>query len=385
MGPLSHRRRRTLGPKLELALLAGATGFIVSCGSLGDAGTGEASTAWSVSPTPVLDVGELDGHPHYIFSRIGAVEILPGGRIAVADADAMTIRVYSADGLLQAEMGAPGEGPGEFQSIVALELLPPDTILAYDSSLLRITKLGMDGSVHATVQIQADGGYPEVYAGRSSSGDHVIAWIRVEAFDDSVLSPDLMEVGRFGPDGALLGVMTTMPGMRRFRGPVPFSPHFAASMIGDRLYMTDGMSGRIRVVDLAGGPESATRVALEPPDLGEAWRRLEATLAEADQSERLDGVRETAPDSIPVFSDMLADDEGHLWLKRYDAATDSHLIGRPRNGGTWVVADPDGSIRAEVAVPPDFRLVTVRDGLLAGIARDSLGVESVRMYRLVRD
>lgn len=368
----------------EVVLLIGSVAFLSSCIPGGDQTSAEQWETWSVAESPALDVGELEGDADYIFSRISAIELLPEGRVAVADGGALAIRVYGADGLLDAEFGARGQGPGEFESLHTIDFLPPDTILAYDSRAARITKFGTDGTLRATVEVQADRGAPEVYAGQTSSGDHIIAWIRFGRYDPSALTPDLMDVGRFDSDGGLLGVLTTRPGMRRLRGPVPFSPHFVASMIGDSLVMTDGMAGAVQIVELPQGAEFTMRMALAPPSLDEAWQQLEAALPDPERVEQLHEARETAPDSIPVFSDLLTDDQGNVWLKLYEPATDSHLIGRQRNGGAWVVARPDGSIVAEVSMPRDVQLMDVSGAFLVGVARDALGVESVRVYELLR-
>lgn len=369
---------------LRLFLL-GVPVFLGSCTLAEDQSSNEGWATWSVAEPPQIEVGEVEGDPDYIFSRVAAVRLLPAGRIAVADGGAMQIRVYGAEGRLEAEFGARGEGPGEFQSLRTIEFLPPDTILAYDSRATRITKFGTGGTLFSTVQVQPQGGIPEIYVGQTSAGDHVIAWIRFGESDPSVLTPDLMDVGSFDSEGRFIGHLTTMPGMRRLNGPVPFSPHFAASTTGNAVVMSDGMSGTVRLVELRRAGETTIQIPLAPPNLDEAWQELERALQTSEQIEHLRMARESAPDSVPVFSDLLTDDEGHLWLKKYQPATDSHLIGRPRNGGHWIRARLDGSIAAEVVLPSDFQLLDVRDGRLAGVARDALGVESVRVYELVRE
>jgi len=90
-------------------------------------------------------------------------------------------------------------------------------------------------------------------------------------------------------------------------------------------------------------------------------------------------------DSIPAFSELLKDDAGHLWLKRYDARTDSHWVRRKRTGGAWLVVGTDGRVIARTMVPDGFRLMAVRGERLAGVAVDRLGVERVQVYALDRD
>ena len=69
-------------------------------------------------------------------------------------------------------------------------------------------------------------------------------------------------------------------------------------------------------------------------------------------------------------------------LKRYDPATDSHWMLRQRTGGAWLVGTTGGEVLAHVSVPDAFRLMSISGQALAGVVRDSLGVERVSVLRL---
>jgi hypothetical protein len=156
-------------------------------------------------------------------------------------------------------------------------------------------------------------------------------------------------------------------------------------MVGDTLFFSDGLGGRVRAVrPVAGGtrtfavelrqwsPEDAT-VVLEPL-LDSVRARQFPALMEAPASE-----------AVPTVSDMLADSESLLWLKVYDPATDSHAIGRPRTGGEWIVVRTDGTMLARVALPDGFLPMEIGRDRIAGVSRDEYGVERAVVYRLSRD
>jgi hypothetical protein len=211
-----------------------------------------------------------------------------------------------------------------------------------------------------------------------------MAWIAFGAGrDPDIVTPDAMQIGRFNQDGTLETLLGTSTGMRRRRTPVPFSPHFLAVMFQGELFFTDGMHGIVRGFDAQGDSLQSFQVPVERWRLDEAWLRLEAKIRDEEAVQALQEIK-AAPgtDSIPDFSEMLVDDMGRLWLKRYDPATDSHLLNRPRLGGEWLVVER-GRVLATIPVPPTFRPVDVRGNRVAGISRDELGVERVEVFDLL--
>ncbi|MEX2466240.1 MAG: hypothetical protein WD995_04985, partial [Gemmatimonadota bacterium] len=134
-----------------------------------------ASPSWTVAGTPTLQIGEQDGDARYLFDRITAVRLLPGGGVVVADRGRAAVSVYGGEGTHVATMGREGQGPGEFEWISYLGVLAPDTILVYDSSLYRATRFLLDGTFVDSRPIRPEGGAPEVYVGTYANGDAAVA------------------------------------------------------------------------------------------------------------------------------------------------------------------------------------------------------------------
>jgi hypothetical protein len=334
---------------------------------------------------PRVSIGLVDGEAAYVLSGIRDVRLLPDGQVVVADGGSQTVRIYSDEGRFQDQMGGRGEGPGEFTYLAYLSVAAPDTIMAYDALALRLTRFRATGEFLSTQQFHVDTGNPERYIGTYSDGRHAMAWIDLGTRrDPGVVTPDAMQIGRFHQNGTLEALLGTSPGMRRLGSPVPFSPHFLAAMFQGELFFTDGMGGVVRGFNAQGDSLPSFQVPVERWSLDEAWRRLEDRLPDEEAVQALREIKATpGTDSIPDFSEMLVDDAGRLWLKRYDPATDSHRLTRPRRGGEWLVVERSGRVLATVPIPSTLRPVDIRGNRVAGIARDDLGVERVEVFDLL--
>lgn len=362
-----------LTPLAALALVAG-------CGE--QAPTDEAASGperWQVDPTPVLSVGELEGEDPYLLSGVAGAALLDDGGIVVGDRASGTLRVFDARGRFIREMGGVGEGPGEFGYLSFLAL-NGDTLTVYDSSLTRLTRFTLDGRLVSTTPFQGLSA-PDQYVARLDHGGHVGLWLTPVPIQGGSLQVDEANLGRFTPDGELVSTLMTLPGMRRLGSPLPLSPHVLAGILGDTLFVTDGVGSALRAVTLDGDSSFVVETTVPAPDAAEALARLRDALPEG-WAERLAEVEDRPEmDTVPTFSDLLVRD-GRLWLKRYDAASDSHWLGRRRTGGEWVGVASDGTAEALLRVPDDLRLLDVRGDRIVGVARDSLDVERVQVHRV---
>lgn len=114
----------------------------------------QAGTEWSVDSLPAIVVGVQEGDSQYELHDVAAAVKLPAGEIVVADRGRLELLVFSEDGQFVQSLGSPGEGPGEFASISALQLVPPDTLLVFDSDLQRASLFTLNEGILRTVQIR---------------------------------------------------------------------------------------------------------------------------------------------------------------------------------------------------------------------------------------
>ncbi len=79
-------------------------------------------------------------------------------------------------------------------------------------------------------------------------------------------------------------------------------------------------------------------------------------------------------DRYPAFQEMLVDDAGNLWVKRYP-----RLASGVR---WWLVFDPDGEFICQATLPDDFVPSEFGTGYVLGLNRDEVGVERVLQYAI---
>ena len=80
---------------------------------------------WSISSQPLVSIGEVEGAPEYLLNRVAHARRLSDGRILVTMGP--DIRFYDRQGKYLSKAG--GRGPGEFQYIQDVLVLPGDTLL----------------------------------------------------------------------------------------------------------------------------------------------------------------------------------------------------------------------------------------------------------------
>lgn len=367
-----------------------AVGLPLGCGP----GTGErALEQWTVSTEPSTSIGAIDGDSAYLFQRIAGARFMADGRVVVADGGLSVIRVFDADGRFVLQAGGSGDGPGEFQGLRDLWIRPPDTIGVWDTMSRRLTYFGGDGGVARTVRLEvpgdAEAGNLDFVAGALDDGSVAVAALALAAGGEP--GPDRVWVERFGADGGHLGRLVESTGLVRARlsgggsAPIAFSPYAHFATDGSTLYHTNGYGPAVTA--WSGAEARTIMFPTVEHDLERAWSTLEAELRRRDSEFFLSAIATAPrPDSIPSLGGLLVDDAGRLWAKRYDPATDALWLGGGARsaGGSWWVADAEGTIMARAEVPAGFAPVQVEGDRVLGISVDDLGVERVEVRALSR-
>ena len=116
--------------------------------------------------------------------------------------------------------------------------------------------------------------------------------------------------------------------------------------------------------------EHRMQVRMHRPDLSDA-RIAEITRSDMAAYHAIIGR------PLPLFGSPFADAEGRVWLPSYKPGSARHSM------APYTVVAPDGEWLGTVEAPPGFRMLDVAGGLVLGVARDEMDVESVVMYELV--
>ncbi len=354
------------------------------------------------SDQPSTDVPEWSFRPVALvqpeqppFGRVADLELREDGSLFVLDAISRTIRVFGPDGVEVREFGRRGQGPGEFEQPAKLLWGPEGNLWVLDLRNGRLTSFSPDGDLRGTHRpVDLPILFPFAVG---FSGPDTLRWVGITSPDPANPAAAWVEteiaVGAFSPVGQMSLPFVEWPLLFQHRDdetslvlPVPYSgePLFAFDPQGRLWYNYSGESSLSRWstsggIQLTFGPELAptpvTAVdreeALAREDFAEVRDRLGAA-----------GVSELAgliPENKPYYAAFFFDDEGSLWVMH------SEMLVADPEGRRVDVYDMDGTSRATattaLAAAPGPR---VRNGLMAGVVRDDVGVESVAVFQVVR-
>src|SRR3990172_5678930 len=94
----------------------------------------DSAPAWLLSDAPIVILGGDSVDATMDLSTTAAATMLGSGRSAVSTTNPAEILLFDANGRREARLGAPGDGPGEFQTVSQLLHFGPDTLFAFDAS-----------------------------------------------------------------------------------------------------------------------------------------------------------------------------------------------------------------------------------------------------------
>ncbi len=355
--------------------------------------------AWTVGAEPFLTLGVVVGPEVEQFSRVAAVVRRSDGAVLVADGGSQEIRAFGADGALLWRAGGEGEGPGEFQGLAGLHLLPGDSLAVSDTRHRRVTVLDPDGGLVRTYRPEPrPGAAMAAPVGRLSDTEWIYTGgASFSAGDGAGGSTERAPVGyyRAGPDGTWIDSLTTLQSREMFVQRdggsiavwgVPFGRESLTATGAGRVVWGESeraewhlrhADGRRWIVRLDATPELVTdgdwaraveeRVPADPDVDPDARRRALDAYAEM-----------TRPAAWPFFDNLEIDPAGHLWVQQYRAPW--------ADGGTrvWWVFDSEGVYLGAVVFPGTLDVHQIGDDTVVGVVTDELGVERVQVHRLRR-
>jgi hypothetical protein len=329
-----------------------------------------------------------------LFQAVRFGRFFPDGRVVLADAGNLFLRVYGADGKRLADMGNPGAGPGEFRAIHGVWVTSESKIGVWDGQIRRFTLFESDGSIVATHPARArdpSRATVEAFLGAFDDGSVLLASLRMEGrARPAEALPERWFLGRFSHEGELIGVAGELEGMwRTTHGPLPFSPVPQVVVLKDSIWTSTGFDDRIAVRNSEGQvirrvdlPWTATPSADPRQALEERLRQDDKSLFLIifDESEGITG--------YPYVAGIIVDDRGHLWIKEYDPLIDSLWLKRNAlaiaPGGTWRILRSDGAWLAAVRMPDNLIPLDIRGSSLLAVELDAMDVERVVIRRIMR-
>ena len=353
-----------------------------------------AAQAWTLSPTPSLQIGRPEGTPEYQFYRVAGALRLADGSIVVADAESAEIRLFDGSGKFLKSTGGRGEAPGEYRQITAMGRGPADSIWVYDFGLRRFTVLTRDCEAVRTVSV---GGTLSAVAavGRLPDGSFLVkeGWsAAVNENQRQGLVRDPVAVVRMQSDGSDHDTVTTVAGREVFIGTengraVMSSPLFArnssAAIRGDAVFVGDQTTLEVSLYSGEGRVERVFRVLGVDLGLTSATvaRHKEELLAREPAERRVMLRRHydamTTPPSRPAYGDLVVDAEGNLWTGEY--------VRYPMVPEVWTVFSAAGELLGDVRLPQGFGVLDIGSDWILGVGRDEMDIEYMQLYGIEKE
>jgi hypothetical protein len=358
-------------------------------------------------------IGVEAGPDEYLLGQVGSLAA-HDGRIYVLDRQVPILRVYDREGTWLADIGGPGNGPGEMESPTSVRVNPVDgTIYVRDGRQGRLNVYSADGDPIDTWPIRS-GFMTSRQLVVTEVGDlYTYSWLIDDEATDFTDRPNIMarlEAEGLTDDYLLVPDCTVEGWDIEFRdenswisNTIPFAPtgEWIMSPLG---VMIAGVSDDYRF-DIHHPDGTITRIEREwepvPVEAGERqWYRARAT---ANMRSMAPGWawsnRRDVPTVKPPFDGFIADPDGRVWVIRQgpgieveDADPDpedrTEFYSDPRWLETWFVDvfDLEGRFLGEVDLPEGFRTYPepfIRGSTVIAHSMGDDGVPTVKRYRLV--
>jgi hypothetical protein len=358
---------------------------------------------WRLGQTPLVRIGGVGKGEDEEFVEISDAAFLTDGRVLVADGRTGLVRLFGEDGGFLGQLGARGQGPGEFQSPSSILLAPGDSIWIWDRILWQMSLFSPDGEFLRSERYDptASGLYPvrEMWpesvrlGGKGSRLIRMVSKSAAKAPNGDDLPLVGLAVHRFG--ASKLDLMKLLPREKQTEveapwGPQTLTPPLAA---GPRITLDReehrtcfGHQARPELLCLdSGGNSVGLRWSFQPrpvwqddPDV-DRWRdeTMEAYSAKVSERDLQTMISDVpTPRFYPAFRDLIFDELGYLWVGLGPSS-------REPFDSEYVIIGRGLHLEGRLTVPT-MTIVEIGASHILGIRQDSLGVDEVVAFSLRR-
>ena len=349
-------------------------------------------TRWTVDSLPSLTIGVEEGDPQREFFRLTDARLLSDGRIVAANGSSNELRFFTGQGEYLCTSGRQGAGPGEFERLAWLQLLPHDTLLVYSSGgggrlsvfspvgnfvrIITVPRAGNDlftsplGMLPSgALLVRSVRGYR---AGVVPSGTYRDSALLSVRRGDSTIAT-------IGPLPSMESVVVATANSMSVTGLV-FGRYLVTGFAPDGFFVGTNERYELSRYDTLGRLTGSIRLDRPPtPVTASAIAEVEsarlASASNANERTRSEAFFEQMqfPTTMPAYGRVLVDSEGNIWVARYSIIPPS---------GVWDVFDADGQLLGELQLPPRFHPRQITGSWLIGTSRDELDVERVHVHAL---
>jgi hypothetical protein len=349
----------------------------------------------------------MDGDDPYMFDRVVGVVRFEDGMVVVGNSGDGTLRYFDSTGTHLYSAGGTGEGPAEFTNIFSFGRLGGDGVDAHQYAQLPSKLFDRQGNLLRAIR-PPNVGFAASPLGAFDDGSLlIVTWpqgrtVRGDVYLDSA------QYIRTSLDFATADTVALLPAVRfvaiqltiaRQGYPQQYGPLARTVMNETHWYFGWPEDYEVRQLDKDGTLRRIMRRTWEPIPVtsddvqryrDEAINRGTGGGGEVppqiltQQQTILDAM--VYPEHHPAFDRIAIDRMGNLWVERNDpanprGATYRSVRDRP---AIWDVFDPDGVWLGPVELPARFWVWEFGDGYVAGVSKDDVDVERVRVYELVK-
>ena len=320
-----------------------------------------------------------------VFGRISALAVGDAGSIAVGDAQATRISVFSQDGTLRSTMGGPGAGPGEFNDVSDLYFGEGDSLYVYDNfyserltvyepdqyRLAYTVRIQRTDSAHA---LELLGVTRESFVFRYGLSRATLTEDerrfsvvrRVNWAGATVADPVLMV------ESAEIAVTVRANVMRAEN--MPFGRSSTIRMgPGPKLYWGWNGAAHISVMGLDG--TLSHQLLHQQPARSVTRSERRAALERVSGGLRNRLTNRQLHDTWPAYDTFEVDEEGRVWLRPVGSDGEESVA--------WRSLDSRGEFFGTAVLPAHFDLKVLKSGRLYGISPNEAGAPTVVGYEIL--
>lgn len=350
----------------------------------------------AVASEPDLIIRFRGDDPAAVISRVTDVEVLSGGRIAVANEGGIGILVFDSTGHHVGTWGGIGDGPGEFRRIEWLASRPPDSVAAGNARRRRVMMFDGNGEFlrsfgNARAVVGSSRSIPPGPLGLLADGSIVAAFFEsIATAAEGVVRPEVevlvvaptedrvQSVGVWPGDELTL---FSQEGQLQVVAP-PFGRRLHISAGTDRVWIGDdarwevhgySADAHLRTVVRASMSAEAVSDSLLEERISEKYR---GRLSEGPALEELkrDHRRITHHATTPSFGRLLGMVDGGVAIGAYR----SHGAGYR----TWLMVNSIGGVTA-IDLPATLDVKRLGQDWVIGVVRDDLDREEIHRYAIL--
>jgi hypothetical protein len=332
-------------------------------------------------------VGEMEGEPQYLLSRVVGALQLSENLTVVANGATNELRFYDKAGKFLKSEGREGAGPGEYEYMRALGRCSAGGFVGFDLHW-QVNTYDATGTFKDKSVLRAPDGISPYNLACDERGHFLIlGWGRGTegipigfhtARDRLVLS------SKEGAIAADFGqrLVSERIGNERGSRPHPAGRATLFALHNDIAYVGDGERFEVELYDLTGALRKLVRGPAISLKITDSVKTTYTDLALARISpERRPALRSEIdkwewPVSFPAYTKLIVDNAGVAWVRAFQLD--------PRASEAWSLLDPERGYLGDVTLPAGLSLLEAGRDYLLVLQRDSLDVESVLKFRWTR-